>query len=92
MIEISALRKSFGQVDALRSIHLSVPAGQMAGIIGRSGAGKSTLLRVINRLAEPTSGTIAWKGALVSTLKGGDLRRWRALCDDISAVQSGAAP
>ena len=80
MIEINGLKKSFGQVDALRSIHLSVPAGQMAGIIGRSGAGKSTLLRVINRLAEPTSGTISWKGVPVSALTGDELRRWRARC------------
>ncbi len=80
MIEIIALKKSFGTVDALRSIDLSVPAGQMVGIIGRSGAGKSTLLRVINRLSEPTGGTIAWHGTLVSKLNGNDLRRWRARC------------
>jgi phosphonate transport system ATP-binding protein len=51
-------------------VSLEIPQGQMVGIIGRSGAGKSTLLRMINRLAEPTSGTITWKGEAVSALRG----------------------
>ena len=80
MIEISGLRKTFGTVDALRSIHLSIPKGQMVGVIGRSGAGKSTLLRVINRLVEPTAGVISWNGQSVSSLRGNELRLWRARC------------
>ena len=62
MLEIRDVRKTFGKVDALRAISLRIPAGQMVGVIGRSGAGKSTLLRLINRLAEPSSGQIAWQG------------------------------
>lgn len=80
MLEIRSLSKSFGQVRALASINLRVPAGQMVGIIGRSGAGKSTLLRLVNRLAEPTGGAIAWKGAEVTALRGRALRRWRTRC------------
>ena len=62
MLEIRDVRKTFGKVDALRAISLRIPAGQMVGVIGRSGAGKSTLLRLINRLAEPSSGQMAWPG------------------------------
>jgi phosphonate transport system ATP-binding protein len=80
VLEIKAVRKTFGKVDALKSISLEIPEGQMVGVIGRSGAGKSTLLRMINRLAEPTSGQISWHGEPVSQLRGRDLLRWRARC------------
>ncbi len=52
----------------------------MVGIIGRSGAGKSTLLRMINRLVDPTSGSIHYGDMEVSRLKGSDLRAWRRDC------------
>ena len=42
----------------------------MVGIIGRSGAGKSTLLRLINRLIDPTEGTIVNDGVLITQLRG----------------------
>ena len=66
MLEIRDVRKTFGKVDALRAVSIRIPAGQMVGVIGRSGAGKSTLLRLINRLAEPSSGQIAWQGEAVT--------------------------
>jgi phosphonate transport system ATP-binding protein len=80
VLKIKAVGKTFGKVDALRSITLDIPTGQMVGVIGRSGAGKSTLLRMINRLAEPTSGQISWNGEAVSQLRGRELLRWRARC------------
>jgi len=80
VLEIKAVRKTFGKVDALKSVTLDIPSGQMVGVIGRSGAGKSTLLRMINRLAEPTSGQISWNGEAVSQLRGRELLRWRARC------------
>jgi len=80
VLQIHALRKTFGQVEALRSIDLEIPAGRMVGIIGRSGAGKSTLLRLVNRLAEPTAGSIRWQGREVSALRGRALLGWRARC------------
>lgn len=80
MLEIRDVRKTFGKVDALRAVSLRIPAGQMVGVIGRSGAGKSTLLRLINRLAEPSSGQIAWQGEAVSELRGRALLRWRSRC------------
>jgi phosphonate transport system ATP-binding protein len=50
------------------------------GVIGRSGAGKSTLLRMINRLTEPSEGSILYGGQDVTVLRGAALRRWRTDC------------
>lgn len=47
-----------GALDVLKGVSLSIPQGQIFGIIGRSGAGKSTLLRCLNGLEKPTSGEI----------------------------------
>ncbi len=80
MLELSHLTCRFGSVTAVNDVSLSIPRGQMVGIIGRSGAGKSTLLRMINRLQEPTEGTIRHDGVVVSTLRGKGLRDWRTRC------------
>ena len=62
MIKINNLSKSFttagGQVDALKNISLTIPDGEIYGIIGMSGAGKSTLVRCINMLERPTDGSV----------------------------------
>jgi phosphonate transport system ATP-binding protein len=50
----------------------------MVGIIGRSGAGKSTLLRMVNRLIDPTEGSIVNDGVDITRLRGKPLRSWRA--------------
>ena len=52
----------------------------MVGIIGRSGAGKSTLLRMINRLIDPSQGSIFFDHTEVSALNGAALRRWQRDC------------
>jgi phosphonate transport system ATP-binding protein len=62
MLELRGLEKRFGEVTAVDQVGLSIPNGQMVGVIGRSGAGKSTLLRMINRLAEPTGGQVLFEG------------------------------
>jgi phosphonate transport system ATP-binding protein len=80
MLRISNLTKTFGTTRALDDVSLDVPAGQFIGVIGRSGAGKSTMLRLINRLNDPTSGTIDYEGTDVTGLKGRELRAWRARC------------
>jgi phosphonate transport system ATP-binding protein len=72
--------RKFGNNTAVDSVSLDIPSGQMVGIIGRSGAGKSTLLRMINRLADPTSGNILFGGTDVSKLKGKPLRDWQRDC------------
>ena len=61
MIEIKNLCKTYsltdGSVEALKDVSLSIPDGDVFGIIGMSGAGKSTLVRCINMLERPTAGT-----------------------------------
>jgi phosphonate transport system ATP-binding protein len=51
-----------GDVQALRGVDLTVQRGEFVAIVGLSGAGKSTLLRTINRLVEPTAGTVWFEG------------------------------
>jgi phosphonate transport system ATP-binding protein len=78
MLKIDNVTRKFGDVTAVDRVSLDINAGEMVGIIGRSGAGKSTLLRMINRLCEPDSGDIAWRGKSVLALRGAELRAWRA--------------
>src|SRR4051812_17803542 len=56
MIEIEDLWKSFGAVEVLKGVSLSVQRGAVIAIIGPSGSGKSTLLRCINLLEQPDRG------------------------------------
>ena len=71
MIEIQNLVKQFhtaeGAVEALKNVSLSIPDGDIFGIIGMSGAGKSTLVRCINMLERPTSGSIRIDGVPLET-------------------------
>ncbi|AVA19865.1 MULTISPECIES: phosphonate ABC transporter ATP-binding protein [unclassified Rhizobium] len=80
MFELKNVSRRFGNKLAVDSVTLDIPQGQMVGIIGRSGAGKSTLLRMINRLADPTSGSIYFAGTEVSKLRGRALRNWQRDC------------
>src|SRR5246127_1799510 len=78
MLVVDGLTCRFGTKAAVDNASFSIAPGGFVGVIGRSGAGKSTLLRMINRLAEPTSGRIVFDGVDVTALKGRDLRKWRA--------------
>ena len=80
MLVVEGLGKAYGETRAVHDVSLTVPAGQFVGVIGRSGAGKSTLLRLLNRLAEPTAGRIAWRDTDVTRLQGRALRDWRRRC------------
>ena len=65
MIEVSNLRKGFGELEVLRRITEKIDDGEVVCIIGPSGSGKSTFLRCLNRLETPTSGEIRLDGELV---------------------------
>jgi polar amino acid transport system ATP-binding protein len=58
ILDVRGLRKSFGGTDVLKGIDLAVAPQELVFIIGPSGAGKSTFLRCLNRLEEPTDGSI----------------------------------
>jgi phosphonate transport system ATP-binding protein len=78
MLEVRNLAKVYADgTVALRDLSFTVEAGEFLVIIGLSGSGKSTLLRCINRLIDPTSGTILWDGVDVTAARGEDLRRIR---------------
>jgi polar amino acid transport system ATP-binding protein len=61
-VEIRNLHKSFGTLEVLKGIDLTVEPGQVICVIGPSGSGKSTLLRCVNLLEAPTSGTVIGNG------------------------------
>ena len=62
LVEVRALRKSFGDHEVLRSIDLSVRRGEVVTVIGPSGSGKTTLLRTLNGLETPDGGEIVFDG------------------------------
>jgi len=62
-IRVEGLNKSFGDNHVLRGIDFHVAGGEVVCVIGPSGSGKSTLLRCVNRLEEPSSGSILIDGA-----------------------------
>ncbi len=68
--ELHQVTRRFNGKTAVDQVTLTIPHGQMVGIIGLSGAGKSTLLRMINRLVDPSDGAIRFGDKEVSTLKG----------------------
>jgi ABC-type multidrug transport system ATPase subunit len=57
-IQVSAVRKSFGQVTALAGVDMTVPAGTLAALLGPNGAGKTTLVRIIATLTRPDAGQV----------------------------------
>jgi len=68
MIEVSNLSASYGGIQALRGINLSLPEGQMRALIGPNGAGKSTLLNCIMGVVSPHQGDITFRGRSVMNL------------------------
>lgn len=78
MLAIHNLVKRYRTGDlALDDVTVEVAAGQVMGLIGPSGAGKSTLIRCVNRLVEPTSGSIRLGGIELTRLGRAELRRAR---------------
>ena len=79
-LTLSDVSKHFGDTSAVDHVSLKIEPGQFVGVIGRSGAGKSTMLRLINRLIDPSEGSITFGGAEITALKGRALRAWRRDC------------
>lgn len=77
MIEIKGLKKSFGSLEVLDDINLTIHDGEIYGLVGRSGAGKSTLLRCINGLEKYSAGSIKVDGVEVKDLGRKELRQFR---------------
>ena len=78
MLRIKGLTKRYRTGDlALKGIDIDVPDGQVMALIGPSGAGKSTVIRCINRLVEPSSGSITLNDVDIVKLGSAELRRVR---------------
>lgn len=78
MLELRQLEKRYSTGDlALKGVTLKVGAGEVLGLIGPSGAGKSTLIRCVNRLVQPTSGSIVLEGEDIGRLGAANLRKAR---------------
>ena len=63
----------------LNEISLAIPKGSMVALVGESGGGKSSLIRLIQRLYDPTSGSILWDGVDIRDVKLADLKKMLAL-------------
>lgn len=78
MLKVEHLTKIYDErVLALDDVSFEVPSGEFLAVIGLSGSGKSTLLRCINRLIEPTDGTITWNGVDITAAPQEEMRRIR---------------
>lgn len=77
MIEIKNIYKSFGELEVLKGVNLSVKKGEIVAIIGKSGAGKTTLLQIIGTLDRPSKGQIIIGGTDVFALKDKELAAFR---------------
>ena len=90
MIELKNITKTFstavGQVEALKNVSLTIPDGDIFGIIGMSGAGKSTLVRCINMLERPSDGTVLIDGEDLGAMSQKELRAKRR---DITMIFQG---
>ena len=75
MIEIDAITKRYGETTVVDAVTLTIAPRTVTVIVGTSGSGKTTLLRMINRLVEPTSGTIRLDGEDHRSLAPHELRR-----------------
>lgn len=61
VIEASGLRKSYGTLEVLKGLDLSLERGEVVALIGPSGSGKSTFIRCLNMMERPTGGTIRFR-------------------------------
>ena len=77
MIELQGIRKSFGDLEVLKGIDLSVNKREVISIVGPSGAGKTTLLQVLGTLYRPDAGSILFNGTDLSALGKKALARFR---------------
>ena len=79
ILKVDNLHKVYNNgTHALKGVSFEVEEGEFLVVIGLSGSGKSTLLRCINRLIEPTSGTVNFMGKNIAHIRGEELRKAKA--------------
>lgn len=77
MIQLSNISKSFGTLQVLRNVNLSVDCSEIVAVIGPSGAGKSTMLQILGSLDKPDSGRVIYDGVDLTSLSDRRLSRFR---------------
>ena len=77
MIKANDITKSFGPLQVLKGIDLTVGKGEIVSIVGKSGAGKTTLLHILGTLDKPDSGTVTLAGTDITRLKDRELSDFR---------------
>ncbi|MEM1266708.1 MAG: amino acid ABC transporter ATP-binding protein [Pseudomonadota bacterium] len=73
ILRIENLHKSFGTLEVLKGIDLTVQSGETVVLLGSSGSGKSTMLRCVNFMETPSAGKIHLKGDLIGAERGGQM-------------------
>jgi len=77
MIEASNIHKSFGNLEVLKGVDLSVEKGEVVAIVGPSGAGKTTLLQILGTIDKPNDGIVSINGVTFSKLSEKELSAFR---------------
>jgi len=77
VIEVSGIAKSYGELQVLKGVDLSIAQGSVVSIVGSSGAGKSTLLHIMGTLDYPDRGKVLIDGVETNALKKNDLAKFR---------------
>ncbi len=77
MIEVKNITKSFGALQVLKGIDLSIDKGEVVSIVGPSGAGKTTLLQIIGTLDRPDAGAVCIDGIDITSLHQRELSNFR---------------
>jgi len=96
ILKLENISKSFGAINALNNVSLSISPGEVLGLMGDNGAGKSTLIKIIAGNFKPTSGNIIFNEERVEFVKPMDARNKGievvyqdlALCDNLSAASN----
>lgn len=77
MIRLENIHKSFGSLEVLKGVDLTIAKGEVVSIVGASGAGKSTLLQIMGSLLEPSEGKVYIDGEDIFALGSSDLAKFR---------------
>jgi simple sugar transport system ATP-binding protein len=96
LLELKAISKHFGAIQALGEVSLAIEPGQVVGLMGDNGAGKSTLARIIAGNFPPSTGTMTMSGRPIAFHRPTDARNAGieivyqdlALCDNLSAAEN----
>ena len=96
LLALRGISKSFGAVQALRSVDFDIMPGKITALVGDNGAGKSTMIKTVSGIWQPTSGEMWWNGEPVvnRTPRDADalgiatVYQDLALCDNLDIVQN----